>query len=164
MADRADSEEGSQVFNRRSRLAVTPKPFNRAISFGSEKLKWREKQKLVVSQHFICLGASTCGVATCRVHDSRNDCVRRKAIRGHGAPPLWRGLALIAHPRRIISKRHPAYVMPSRATLPMNRLLRGSCETESLYGLVVQPFRKAPTLGSSSVPHERSIIQEMKCS
>src|SRR5229473_3811060 len=64
----------------------------------------------------------------------------------------------------LTSRRHPAYVMPFRATLPRHRPRRDSCETESLYVSVAPPFRKAPWLGPTSVPHAPSTIQETKCS
>src|SRR5260370_35822448 len=117
-----------------------------------------------VSNTIICRASLICGDAICRVRDSKNDCVRRKAVREHGASSFWHEHALIVHRGRIISRHHPADLMPCRAVLPMHRPLSNSCETESLCVSVVPLFRKAPRLGPTSVPHAPSTSQETKCS
>src|SRR6266853_1756395 len=77
-------------------------------------------EEIGASQYFICFRASTCGAATCRVRDSKDDRALRKAELGHDAPSPWHGIALVARRRQIASRRYPTYVMLSRATLPVH--------------------------------------------
>src|SRR5260370_8488872 len=100
----------------------------------------------------ICPGVSVRGRAICRVCDSRNDYGLRRAERRHDAARLCCGPALIVHRFRITARRHPAFVMPSRATLPMHKPPLDSFETESLSLLVLPPFPKPPSLVPSSFP------------
>src|SRR6267143_2248859 len=73
-----------------------------------------------------CPGSSICAAAICRVRDSRNTYDRRRAIEGHNGSPPCCAPALVAHFRRTIPKRGPAYLKPSRAALQMHTPLPDS--------------------------------------
>src|SRR6266480_4231459 len=99
--------------------------------------------------------SSKSGAAICRVRDSRDVRARKKAAREHGGSPLCCEPALIVCPRRITSRRGPAYIEPARAAPPGHTLLPNSGETESPSDSGVSPFRKAPRLYPTSAVRAR---------
>src|SRR6202790_1320234 len=86
------------------------------------------------------------------------------AITERGDSRLCYAHALVAHLRRIISRRCQAYLKLSRVALQTHRPPPDSGGIGSLWVLVGLLFRKAPRLAPTSVAHERSTIRETKCS